>query len=348
MINVNHFGTMPDGREVKAFTLKNRNGMEATISEFGALLLSVKVPTSEGSLQDLTLGFDDLSGWMENPPYFGATVGRFGNRIANGRFSLEGKEYDLVTNNEPGGIPCHLHGGTVGFNKVLWTGEVSNDSLELSYHSPDGEEGYPGNLRVKVSYTLDDDNQLTWKATATTDQPTPINIIHHSYWNLSGDMTTSINDHILMLNADRYLPTNKGLIPTGELASVKDTPMDFTQPTPIGERVDAPFQALQFGEGYDHAWVINGEGMRLAAKVSDPKSGRTMEIFTDQPAVQFYGGNFLDGTVTGKDGIAYKRRTGLCLETEGFPDAPNQPEFPDCILRPGETYSHSLVHRFSW
>jgi aldose 1-epimerase len=317
--------------------------------EYGAILVSMEVPDKDGKTKDITHGYDDLAGWLTNTNYFGSTVGRFGNRIAHGRFSLDGKEFKLAKNNDPGGVPCHLHGGIVGFDKVLWTGKpVGEDAVEFTYLSKDGEEGYPGNLTVKVTYTLNDDNELSWVAQATTDAPTILNMVHHSYWNLSGDPAASINDHQLTLLAPSYLPTNAGLIPTGEVAPVSGTPMDFTKPMRIGERVDADFEALDFGGGYDHCWVLEkGSGVRKAAKLKHPETGRVMEISTDQPAIQFYGGNFLDGTVAGKGGVKYAKRSALCLETQNFPDAPNQPSFPSAVLRPGATYSHTMIHKFS-
>ncbi len=348
------FGKMPDGREVKIYTLTNASGMEAKVTEYGAILVSLKVPDKSGELADVTHGYDTLEGWLGNTSYFGSTVGRFGNRIAHGKFTLDGKEYTLVTNNDPGGIPCALHGGTKGFDKVLWSGESFETDgargVKLTYVSADGEEGYPGELTVAVTYTLTDANELIWEASATTTAPTVLNVVHHSYWNLSGDPTTSINDHELLLYADHYLPTDAGLIPTGAPAPVAGTPMDFTKATAIGERVDADFEALKLGGGYDHAWVLNGTAdgeLSKAATVRDPESGRVMTISTNQPAVQFYGGNFLDGTATGKDGVAYQHRTALCLETENWPDAPNNPEAPSAVLRPGETYNHKMVHSFS-
>jgi aldose 1-epimerase len=343
------FGKMPDGKEVKIFTLTNKNGLEAKVTEYGAILVSLKVPDKAGKLADVTLGYDTLEGWLSNTSYLGATVGRFGNRIKDGKFTLDGKEYTLATNNDPGGIPCHLHGGVKGFDKVLWTGKAAGDNaVEFTYLSKDGEEGYPGNLNVKVTYTLTDDNELKWEAEATTDAPTIVNIVHHTYWNLTGDASNSINGHELTLKAPQYLPTNAGLIPTGEIAPVAGTPMDFTTPQVIGSRVDQDFEALKLGGGYDHCWVLEkGEGVRLAARLKDPQTGRVMEVHTDQPGIQFYGGNFLDGTITGKGGVKYAKRTGLCLETEGFPDSPNQPCFPSPVLRPGETYRHVMIHRFS-
>ncbi len=348
------YGKMPDGREVKIYTLTNAAGMEAKVTEYGAILVSLKTPDKNGVFADVAHGYDTLAGWLTNTSYFGSTVGRFGNRIANGRFSLDGKEYTLVTNNDPGGIPCSLHGGTVGFDKVLWKGEVtatdSGPGVQFTYVSADGEEGYPGELTVVVTYSLTEANELIWDAKATTSAPTVLNVVHHSYWNLSGDPTTSINDHELTLFADEYLPTNAGLIPIGAGAPVADTPLDFTKPMVIGDRVEADFEALKLGGGYDHAWILNGtkDGeLTKAARVRDPQTGRVMILSTNQPAVQFYGGNFLDGTATGKGGVKYQFRTALCLETENYPDAPNNPKAPSAVLRPGETYHHRMVHTFS-
>ena len=349
-VTEDNYGTMPDGQKVKIFTLINKNGLKAKVTEYGAILVSMETPDKSGKTADITHGYDTLAGWLTNTSYFGATVGRFGNRIKGGKFTLDGKDYKLATNNEPGGIPCALHGGLKGFDKVLWSGKTTADkkAVEFSYTAKDGEEGYPGNLTVKVTYALNDDNELKWEAKATTDAPTILNVVHHSYWNLSGDPTTSINDHVMMIQADGYLPTDVGLIPTGKIDPVAGTPMDFTKPTVIGERVDADFEALKFGGGYDHAWVVKkGDGMRLAARVKDPETGRVMEVSSNQPGIQFYGGNFLDGTVKGKGGVAYAKRSAFCLETEGFPDSPNQPSFPSPVLRPGETYTHSMIHKFS-
>jgi aldose 1-epimerase len=342
------YGKMPDGREVALFTLTNVNGLRARVTEYGAILVSMEIPDRKGRLADVTHGFDTFEGWMNGTSYFGATVGRFANRIAHGKFTLDGKEYQLATNNEPGGIPCHLHGGKKGFDKVLWSGKATeSNGVEFSYVSKDGEEGYPGNLSVKVTYTLTDENELKWEVEATTDAPTIVNMVHHTYWNLSGDPNTSINGHVLQINAPSYLPTNVGLIPTGILSPVANTPMDFTKPKIIGERVTEEFEALEFGGGYDHCWVLEkGGNMRVAARLDDPKTGRAMEISTDQPGIQFYGGNFLDGSVAGKGGVKYAHRTALCLETQNFPDAPNQPDFPSAVLRPGMTYRHQMIHRF--
>ncbi|MDB4300746.1 galactose mutarotase [bacterium] len=348
------FGTTPDGQDVKIFKLVNEAGMEANISEYGAILVSLYVPDKDDNALDVTLGHGefDFDAWEASGAYFGATAGRYGNRIADGRFSIDGTEYQLVKNNKHAGIPCHLHGGVKGFDKVVWSGEaVEKDGatgVKLTYLSKDGEEGYPGNLSATVTYWLTDSNELVFEVEATTDKATPVNIIHHTYWNLSGDHETSINDHLLQINADHFLPTDAGLIPTGEKAAVEGTPMDFRTPTAIGAGVDADFEPLKLAGGYDHCWVLRGEGLRSVVKVTDPKSGRSMELVTDQAGVQFYGGNFLDGKTEGKNGIMYPYRSALCLETECFPDSPNQPSFPNCILKPGDTYRHTLIHRFSW
>jgi aldose 1-epimerase len=351
------YGNMPDGKEAKIFTLTNKDGMIAKVTEYGAILVSLEVPSKDGTVADVTHGYDTLDGWLTNTSYFGSTVGRYGNRIANGKFSLNGEEYALATNNDPGGIPCALHGGIKGFDKVLWSGETFKNTdacgVKLTYVSKDGEEGYPGTLTSTVTYTLNNDNELIWDASATVEgKATPVSIVHHSYWNLSNDQMSSINDHLLTLHADKFLPTNAGLIPTGELAPVADTSFDFTKPTAIGERLDVENEALKLGGGYDHCWVLaplpEGEKLQSAAVLEDPKTGRKMEILTDQPGIQFYGGNFLDGTVAGKNGEKYPFRSACCLETQVFPDSPNQEDFPNCILKPGETYTHTMVHKFSW
>lgn len=348
MVNTHLYGTMPDGREVKIFTLRNAGGMTARVTEVGASLVSCEVPDAQGRFADVTLGYETMEGWLGNSAYLGATVGRFGNRIKDGKFSLDGKTYQLATNNAPGGIPCHLHGGKRGFDKVLWHGEARENAVVFRYRSIDGEEGYPGNLEAEVTYTLNDENELIWEARATCDAPTIINMVHHSYWNLSGNARCDILDHVLQLEADHFLPTDAGLIPTGEKAAVAGTPMDFTGARRIGDHIDADFLPLHQAGGYDHCWVLrDANGLRLAAEVLDPSSGRRMQVFTDQPAIQFYAGNFLDGSIIGKNGIAYGHRSGLCLETENFPDAPNQASFPSAILRPGEVYQHRMIHRFS-
>ena len=358
-IAVAPFGQLEDGRETHIYTLSNANGVTAVVSDYGATLVSFWAPDRDGVIADLLHGYDSVDGYAGSKnPYFGNSVGRFGNRICDGKFTLDGQDYTLATNNDPGGIPCHLHGGVDGFNRRIWTATPKPDenAITFRYVSADGEEGYPGTLTTEITYQLNDDNELSWTAVATTDAPTILNIVQHAYWNLSGDHATTINDHVLMLPCDRYLPTNAGLIPTGEIAPVAGTPMDFTQPTVIGSRVDQSFDALEYGGGYDHCWVFenpNVDGVALAARVKDPKTGRVMEVHSNQLAVQFYGGNFLTPEdfqgefAAGKGGMAYEFRTALCLETEGFPDAPNQPDFPSAVLRPGETYEHKMVYRFS-
>lgn len=343
------FGVLPDGGEAKVFALVNRRGLEARVSDYGATLLSMKVPDRHGVMADVTLGFDTFAGWLANGPYFGATIGRYGNRIAGGKFSLDGRDFTLATNNFPGGIPCHLHGGGKGFDKALWHARpIGENSVEFTHLSPDGDEGYPGNLGVKVTYTLTDDDELIWLAEATTDAPTVVNVIHHSYWNLAGDSASPAIGHQLTLHARHFLPTDTGMIPTGEIAPVASTPMDFTTPQIVGERIDSDFEALRFASGYDHCWVLeNGGEVRPAARLRDPASGRVLEILTDQPGIQFYAGNFIEHKLAGKNGVHYPRRSGLCLETQRFPDAPNQPSFPSSVLRPGETYRHVMIHRFS-
>jgi aldose 1-epimerase len=343
------FGKLADGREVRIFTLTNTQGLTARILDYGAILAGLDVPDAAGRMADVALGYDTLPAWLENPPFCGACVGRFGNRIANGRFTLDGKTYELAINSESAGIPCHLHGGSEGFYRRLWSGRLIHrpgaQGVSLTHTSPDGEEGYPGTMQAKVTYWLTDADELIWEAEATTDKATVVNLVNHAYWNLSGDPTKSILDHELMLAADAFLPTNPGMIPTGERAPVAGTPMDFRTPRAIGARIGADFSALKLGGGYDHCWVLrDGPGVRLAAVVKDPASGRTMEVLTDQPGVQFYSGNWLGGI--GKGGVPLQPRHGLCLETEGFPDAPNQPSFPSAVLRPGETYRHTLIFRF--
>jgi aldose 1-epimerase len=342
------YGKLDDDTEVKIFTFSNKNGMIAKVTEYGAILTSLEVPDKDGTVKDVTHGYDNLAGWLTNSSYFGATVGRYGNRIAGGKFEIDGQVYDqLAVNNGPN----HLHGGKKGFDKVLWKGEAIDGGVKLTYTSKDGEEGYPGTLQVTVTYTLNDSNELKWVCEATTDKATPVNIVQHAYWNLSGDPATSINDHILTIPAKYFLTTDKDLIPDGNLAEVVDTPFDFNTATVIGERIEAASIPLQFGKGYDHCWVVDGKGMRLAAMLRDPKTRRTMELQTDQPGVQFYGGNFLDGETSGKGGVKYGHRTACCLETQVFPDSPNKqdnPAFPSCILKPGETYTHTMVSKFSW
>jgi aldose 1-epimerase len=341
------FGKTREGKSVDIYTLTNASGMEARITNFGAILVSVKTPDRNGKLDDVVLGFDTVDGYSGEHPYFGAIVGRYGNRIAKGRFTLNGKEYKLATNNGPNA----LHGGIKGFDKALWQAQpVGNSALKLTYLSKDGEEGYPGNLTVTVTYTLSDANELRLDYTASTDKDTVINITNHSYFNLAGQGTGDVLGHRVMLNADRFTPVDSTLIPTGELRPVAGTPFDFRQPHAIGERIDAKEdQQIQFGGGYDHNWVLNGNmgTLRSAARVVEPKSGRVLEVQTTEPGVQFYTGNFLDGTIKGKGGKVYDKRYGFCLETQHFPNSPNEPKFPSPVLKAGDTYKSTTVFKFS-
>lgn len=341
------FGTH-EGRPVNLYTLKNAHGVEIQAMNYGGIIVSIRVPDRKGEFADIVLGHDKLEGYIPNPPYLGAIVGRYANRIANGTFTLDGKTYTLPKNDGPN----TLHGGTTRtFNQVVWDAEPlkGKNGVAFSYLSKDGDDGFPGNLKVKVTYTLTDNNELGIDYEATTDKATPINVSQHSYFNLKGEGNGDILDHEVMINADRFTPVDKSLIPTGELRPVKGTPMDFTKPTKIGARIDDNYEQLQLGHGYDHNFVINrkGPGMVLAARVSEPTTGRVLEVSTTQPGVQFYSGNFLDGTVTGKEGHVYKRRYGLCLETQHFPDSPNHPKFPSTILKPGETFHQKTVFKFS-
>ena len=344
-IKTEPFGQTPDGQDVGLVTMTNPNGIEARIITFGGILVSMKVPDRNGKSGDIVLGFDKLDGYTNEHPYFGALIGRYGNRIGAGKFTLDGVEYKLATNNEAN----HLHGGVKGFDKVVWKieqakAEGNEAILKLSYLSKDGEEGYPGNLKCIVTYTLTADNELKLHYEATTDKATVLNLTNHSYWNLAGQGTGDVLGHELMLNADRYTPVDEGLIPTGELKSVKDSPMDFTKAMTIGSRI----KQVDIG-GYDHNFALDGKTgqMKLCAGVYEPTSGRTMEIRTTEPGVQFYTGNFLDGTLTGKGGKVYQKHYAFCLETQHFPDSPNKPDFPSVVLRPGEKYDITTIHKFS-
>jgi len=341
------FGTSPQGEAVDIYTLTNEEGMEAKITNYGGIVTALKVKDAEGKFDDVVLGFDKLQSYIDNNPYFGALIGRYGNRIAKGQFSLDGTSYELATNN----MGNHLHGGLKGFDKVVWNAETKNteegQQLILSYTSPDGEEGYPGKLKTKVTYTLTKDNTLRIAYEATTDKKTIVNLTNHSYFNLSGDPTQKVLSHEVMINAEQYVPVDEILIPTGELAPVKDTPFDFSEPKTIGQHIGSEHEQVVRGKGYDHCWVLNKEGMGLAARVYEPQSGRVMEVYTTEPGVQFYTGNFLNGSVKGKNGIAYGQRTAFCLETEHYPDSPNQPNFPSVELSPGETYNSTTEYRFS-
>lgn len=343
------FGKTTDGREVSLFTLQNTSGMKATLTNYGATVTSLFVPDRDGNFDDVVLGFPALDGYLKEHPFFGGIVGRYGNRIAKGRFTLDGVQYKLATNNGEN----HLHGGVIGFHKVVWgAAPVKQDGavgVKLSYLSKDGEEGYPGNLSCEVTYWLTGKNELKIQYHATTDKVTPVNLTHHGYFNLAGQGKRDILDHQLEIFADRFTPVDKGLITTGELRSVENTPMDFRQPHAIGERINNDDEQLKFGLGYDHNWVLNSSNgaLALAARLYEPAAGRVMEVWTTEPGLQFYSGNFLDGSLTGKDGQVYKHRYGFCLETQHFPDSPNKPDFPSTILRPGETYSTETVYRFS-
>ncbi len=311
-------------------------------------MTSLEVPDREGNLEDVVLGYESLESYLEATPYFGAIVGRYGNRIAAGRFELDGTEYTLARNNGAN----HLHGGLEGFDKVLWeAAPFANEDeagVSLTYVSADGEEGYPGNLRVVVTYALTDANELRVDYVATTDRPTVLNLTHHGYFNLAGHASGDILGHDLMLAADRFTPVDQGLIPTGELRPVDGTPMDFRTPVPIGQRIGQDDEQLRFGGGYDHNWVLTDYdgSLQLAARLSHSGTGRVMEVWTTEPGVQFYSGNFLDGSNIGKGGAVYQHRNGLCLETQHFPDSPNRPEFPSTVLRPRERYQTTTVYQF--
>lgn len=337
------WGMTPEGQPVELYTLTNAKGSEARIMTYGGVVVSLKVPDRSGALGDVVAGFDNLEGYLTPPPYFGALIGRYGNRIGGGQFSLDGMVYHLAKNDGAN----HLHGGVRGFDKRLWSAkQLSPQSLELSYLSKDGEEGYPGNLSANVTYTLTDAQELRIDYLATTDKETVVNLTNHSYFNLAGE--GDILAHQVMIHADRFTPVDKGLIPTGELKSVAGTPFDFQMAKAIGERIEQKDEQLMFGHGYDHNWVLNrtGSGLETAAKVTDPKSGRVMEVLTTEPGLQFYTGNFLDGTLKGK-GRVYTRRSAFCMETQHFPDSPNKPAFPSTVLKPGETYRTTTVYRFS-
>ena len=342
------FGTLPDGRVADQYTLKNANGMEIKISNYGGVITHWTAPDKDGKFEDIVLGFDSLSGYLTPPPYFGAIIGRYGNRIAKGKFTLDGKNYQLAKNNGEN----HLHGGLVGYDKVLWNAEPmegEESALKLTYLSKDGEEGYPGNLNITVIYTLLKDNSLKMDYSATTDKSTVINLTNHSYFNLSG-FKKDILDEEVTLNADRYLPVDKGLIPTGELRLVTGTVFDFTKPTLIEKGInEVKDEQIKLGGGYDHAWILNKKGneLSLAATVLEKTSGRKMEVLTTEPAIQFYTGNFLDGKLTGKGGVKYVKRFALCLESEHYPDSPNQSAFPTVVLKPNEKYSTTTIYKLS-
>jgi aldose 1-epimerase len=343
---VREFGKLSSGETVELYTLKNAKGMEADIMTYGGVVVSLKVPDRAGALGDVVAGFDDFNGYLKPPPYFGALIGRYGNRIAHAQFNLDGVTYKLAKNDGDNS----LHGGNRGFDKVLWKANpIDGQTLELTYLSKDGEEGYPGNLSVKVVYTVTDNNELKIDYTATTDKDTVVNLTNHSYFNLAGQGEGDILGHMMTINADSFLPVDKGLIPTGEVRKVDGTPFDFRNATAIGARIGSSDEQIVLGGGYDHAYVLNrsGSGLSLAARVTEAKSGRVMEVLTDQPSIQFYTGNFLDGTIHGKGGKVYARRSALCLETQHYPDSPNHPAFPTTELKPGGQYHTTTVYRFS-
>jgi aldose 1-epimerase len=342
------FGKTKEGVPVEIFTLKNEGGIVARITNYGGIVTELQVPDRAGKTADVVLGFRTLDGYLGQHPYFGALIGRVGNRIARGRFTLDGREYRLATNNGPN----HLHGGIKGLDKVVWKAEPlavnGAPGLKLTCVSRDGDEGYPGTLTAEVVYSLTDAGELRIEYTATTDKPTPVNLTNHSYFNLAGEGTGSILGHELMIAADKFTPIDDTLIPTGEIRDVKGTVMDFTTPTPIGARIEKVPGPPPIG--YDHNYVLRGApggGLALAARVREPKSGRVLEVLTLEPGVQFYSGNFLDGTLKGKGGAAYNKHDGFCLETQHFPDSVNHPTFPSTILRPGQTYHTVTVYRFS-
>ena len=342
------FGKTSDGENVDLYTLRNAHGLEAKITNYGGILVSLKVPDRNGKFDDVVLGFNDFDSYLKNGPYFGALIGRYGNRIAKGRFTLDGVEYKLAVNNGEN----HLHGGIKGFDKVVWTGRemktAAGPAVVLTYLSKDGEEGYPGNLRVRVVYTLTNNDEIKIDYSATTDKDTVINLTHHSYFNLAGEGNGDILNHRVTIFANRFVPTDAGSIPTGELRRVAGTPFDFLKPHAIGERINQDDEQLKFGSGYDHTWVINGRAgtLRSAATAFDPTSGRVMQVWTTEPGVQFYTGNFLDGTLTGKSGKVYQRLFGFCFETQHYPDSPNHPSFPTTTLRKGTTYKSTTIYKF--
>ncbi len=341
------FGKTPEGVSVQIYTLTNKKGLEARITNYGGIVVSLKTPDRKGAMADIVLGFDSLEGYLNSPsPYFGALIGRYGNRIAHARFALNGVDHKLAANNGENS----LHGGNRGFNKVVWTPrELSDGGLELTYLSKDGEEGYPGNLRVTVTYHLTEANELRIEYAAGTDKDTVLNLTNHSYFNLKGAGNGDILGHVLTLNADRFTPVDAGLIPTGDLRSVNGTLFDFRKGTAIGARIEQNDEQLKLGKGYDHNWVLNksGNSLSLAARVEEPSTGRVLEVHTTEPGVQFYTGNFLDGTAKGKSGKVYGFRSGFCLETQHFPDSPNQSQFPSTVLRPGQAFRSTTVYRFS-
>ncbi len=345
-IDSKKFDKIIDNKQISLFTLRNKSGMISEITNFGARVVSLWVPDKSGSFEDVVLGYDNIEDYL-NPKdaYYGATIGRCANRIAKGKFTLDSVEYVVETNNGEN----HLHGGSEGFHRVVWeTNQIDAQTLELIHFSKNGESGYPGNMNIRMVYQLTDDNELKVEYWADTDKTTLANFTHHSYFNLKGAGNGTINDHLIMINADKYTPVDETLIPTGVLEPVENTPFDFRKPTAIGDRVDADFDQLIIGKGYDHNYVLNEntEGLNFAARVSEPVSGRTMEVYSSQPGMQLYGGNFMDGSDIGKGNKSYKHREALCLETQTFPDSPNQENFPSPVLNPGQEYYAVCVYKF--
>lgn len=347
-LNKEQFGKTPDGKQVDLYTLANQNGMVVKVMNYGGIITAIEVPDKAGKVADVVLGYDHLEGYVAKNNYFGSVVGRYGNRIAKGQFILDGQTCQLATNNGPN----HLHGGPKGYACVVWDAEpiTAEESVgvKFTYLSPDGEEGYPGNLKITMVYSLNPENELSLCYKATTDKATPVNLTNHSYFNLKDAGASPILDHELMIDADSITPVDGTLIPTGEFMSVENTPFDFRTKTKIGSRIDEDNIQLKYGNGYDHNWVLNGSGgdLRKVAELSESTTSRLMEVWTTEPGIQFYSGNFLDGSVTGKNNHIYKFRHGLCLETQHFPDSPNQPNFPSTILRPGETYHTQTIYKF--
>lgn len=342
-----NFGSLPDGSKADLYTLTNSNGMEVKITNYGGTITSLTAPDKDGKFENVTLGYETVEDYVAGSPYFGAIIGRYGNRIAGGKFSIGDSTYQLPLNDGSNS----LHGGEKGFDKVLWTAtpvDGEEPQLKLNYTAKDGEQGYPGNLAITVVYTLQKDNALKIDYSATTDKETVINLTNHAYFNLDGSTAGQILDHVLTLNADRYLPVNETLIPTGELRPVNGTVFDFTKPTRVGDGIDNADQQIQFGKGYDHCWIFadSSNTLKSVAKVQGPKSGREMEVLTTEPAIQFYAGNFMTGEYKGKGDLSFGYRTGFCLETQHYPDAPNQPAFPSTALKPGETYKTTTIYKF--
>lgn len=347
-ITKSNFGTTPEGQPVEKYTLKNKRGMEVEVITYGGIITRWTAPNKNGKYENIVLGFDHLDQYFKSNPYFGAIIGRYGNRIAKGQFSLEEQTYQLAINNSPN----HLHGGLKGFDKVVWTGKESTTdsaaSLKLTYTSKDGEDGYPGELKSTVIYTLTENDALEVTYEATTDKKTIINLTQHSYFNLSGDFSKNILDHVVTINADAYLPVDNTLIPTGEIRAVAGTPFDFSNPKTVGEQIETQNDQLIKGKGYDHCWVLNNQGtFRKIATTYHPATGRFLEISSNEPGLQFYSGNFLDGTLPAIGGGTYGVRSGLCMETQHFPDSPNQKDFPSVVLVPGDKYESKTTFAFS-